>query len=38
MRRNGSLPPQRAPWVLAFGLVILALLGLALVIVKGFLG
>ncbi|WP_433286846.1 YidH family protein [Pseudonocardia sp. CA-142604] len=38
MRRNGALPPQRAPWVLAVGLVILALLGLALVIVKGFLG
>ncbi|GAA3111427.1 hypothetical protein GCM10010464_87820 [Pseudonocardia yunnanensis] len=38
MRRNGALPPQRAPWVLAIGLVILALLGLALVIVKGVLG
>ncbi|MCH6170460.1 YidH family protein [Pseudonocardia alaniniphila] len=35
MRRDGALPRQRAPWVLAVGLVVLALLGLALVIVKG---
>ena len=36
MRRDGALPPQRAPWVLAVGLIILALLGLALMIVTGF--
>ena len=36
MRRDGALPPQRAPRVLAVGLIILALLGLALVIVTGF--
>jgi putative membrane protein len=38
MRRDRALPPQRAPWVLAIGLVVLALVGLGLVIVKGVVG
>jgi putative membrane protein len=38
MRRDRALPPQRAPWVLAIGLVVLALVGLVLVIVKGVAG
>jgi putative membrane protein len=38
MRRDRALPPQRAPWVLAIGLVVLALVGLVLVIVKGVVG
>lgn len=35
MRRGEPLPPQRVPWVLAIGLVVLALIGLALVIARG---
>ena len=35
MRRDQALPPQRVPWMLAVGLVLLALVGLFLVIVKG---
>jgi putative membrane protein len=35
MRRDRALPSQRAPWVLAIGLVVLALVGLVLVILKG---
>ena len=35
MRRGEPLPPQRVPWALAVGLVLLALVGLALVIAKG---
>jgi putative membrane protein len=38
MRRDRALPPQRVPWVLAIGLVVLALVGLVLVIVKGVAG
>lgn len=38
MRRDRALPPQRVPWVLAIGLVVLALVGLALVIIKGVAG
>ncbi|GLZ49731.1 hypothetical protein Acsp06_59160 [Actinomycetospora sp. NBRC 106375] len=35
MRRDRDLPRQRIPWVLALGLVLLALVGLALVVTKG---
>jgi putative membrane protein len=35
MRRDGALPPQRAPWVLAVGLAVLALVALVLVVLKG---
>lgn len=35
MRRGRPLPPQRVPWALVVGLVLLALVGLALVIAKG---
>lgn len=35
IRRDQPLPPQRIPWVLASGLVVLALLGLVLVVLRG---
>jgi putative membrane protein len=35
IRHHRPLPPQRIPWVLAGGLVVLALSGLALVLLKG---
>ncbi len=35
IRSNRPLPPQRLPWVLAGGLVVLAVLGFALVLLTG---
>lgn len=35
MRHDRDLPRQRIPWVLALGLVLLALIGLGLVVTKG---
>ncbi|GLZ48632.1 hypothetical protein Acsp06_48170 [Actinomycetospora sp. NBRC 106375] len=35
IRRGRPLPRQRLPWVLAAGLVVLALFGLALVVLRG---
>lgn len=35
IRLGHPLPRQRVPWVLAAGLVVLALLGVALVVVRG---
>ncbi|NMH78512.1 YidH family protein [Pseudonocardia xinjiangensis] len=35
MRRDQALPRQRVPWLLAVGLVLLALVGLFLVVFKG---
>ena len=35
IRRDRPLPPQRIPWVLAAGLVVLALFGLILIVLKG---
>lgn len=35
IRAGRPLPPQRIPWLLAGGLVVLALIGLALIAVRG---
>ena len=35
IRHDRPLPPQRLPWVLATGLVVLALFGLVLVVLRG---
>jgi putative membrane protein len=35
IRRDRPLPPQRIPWILAGGLVVLALFGLVLVVLRG---
>lgn len=35
MRHDHDLPRQRIPWILALGLVLLALIGLALVVTTG---
>ncbi|MDL5157704.1 YidH family protein [Actinomycetospora termitidis] len=35
IRRNRPLPVQRIPWVLAAGLVVLALFGLVLIVLRG---
>ena len=35
IRRNRPLPAQRVPWVLAAGLVVLALFGLVLIVLRG---
>ena len=35
IRCGRPLPPQRIPWVLAAGLVVLALLGLVLIVLRG---
>ena len=35
IRRSRPLPPQRVPWVLAAGLIVLALFGLVLIVLRG---
>lgn len=35
IRRDRPLPTQRVPWVLAAGLVVLALFGLVLIVLRG---
>jgi putative membrane protein len=35
IRRSRPLPPQRVPWVMAGGLVVLALIGLVLIALRG---
>jgi putative membrane protein len=35
IRRSRPLPPQRVPWVMAAGLVLLALFGLVLIVLRG---
>ena len=35
IREGRPLPPQRVPWVLAAGLVVLALFGLVLIVLRG---
>jgi putative membrane protein len=35
IRRDRPLPPQRIPWILAGGLVVLSVFGLVLVVLRG---